>query len=187
MKPGKKQFEARGKAHLTSQPCSSVIKPIRVHSCLSAVKKSKKTSSPVFCSFLRFFATPRIPRQIPRSEFHVPSLNKITKRTHCVILNYFITTTVYPRRVRNRHKKRTHFVGQASPDTSGSSYSSPRQPSNDAPCSPSTFCILPSSLPFSRAQSCLVEAICLSQNRCPLNSVQTLHPSLQSDLHGLRS
>src|ERR1700755_1254460 len=36
---------------------------------------------------------------------------KITKQTHFVITNYSITTTLYPPRVRNPHKKRTHFAG----------------------------------------------------------------------------
>jgi hypothetical protein len=46
---------------------------------------------------------------VPHSAFR-----KITKRTHFVIMNCSITTTVYPHRVRNRQEKRTHFVGQAS-------------------------------------------------------------------------
>src|ERR1700749_3145587 len=35
---------------------------------------------------------------------------KITKRTHLVMLNYSITTMTYPHLVLNRHKKRTHFL-----------------------------------------------------------------------------
>ena len=46
-----------------------------------------------------------IPFRVPRSAFR-----KITKRTHFVILNYPITTTLYPDRVQNRHEKRTHFM-----------------------------------------------------------------------------
>src|SRR5882724_3629576 len=42
-------------------------------------------------------------------QFRAPRFNKITKRTHFMILNCPVTTTIYPRPVRNRPEKRTHF------------------------------------------------------------------------------
>jgi hypothetical protein len=70
MEPGTEQLGARGNAHLAAHLCLSVIQPIRVHSCLSAVKKTVFSG---FLRFLRFFAPPRVPHLSPPSDLRPPT------------------------------------------------------------------------------------------------------------------
>jgi hypothetical protein len=103
MKAGRSEKRASGKRESSPQNLCDPGGLCARLPCLpsSPVKASRVISGP------EFFSSPS------HRGSRGGQNKKITKRTHFVILNYFITTTVYPRRVRNRHKKRTHFVGRA--------------------------------------------------------------------------